>query len=246
MMPEASQVKRAQAWNPMVPIPAEKKMRLIPGGIMSYKAPMRFLPLLIALVLSGCAVGNKYDYKSVRAPIPKTAGKNSIAVATVDRREYLINAEVADNYVGMTRDGFGIPFRVSTKSKAPLSTDLSDAVAASLTDAGYQAKAISGFSVSNTSAAKSKLLATPARRHILVTINKWESDTLVNTQLTTDFTVEVFDANGKLLASDSYTEVKDLCGDFWNPVIHARKTVLAETSRILAILFSSPKISRAL
>jgi hypothetical protein len=208
---------------------------------------MRFLPLLVALVLSGCAAGNKYDYKSVRAPIPKTAGKNTIAVATVDRREYLINAEVADNYVGMTRDGFGIPFRVATKSKAPLATDLSDAVAASLTEAGYQAKAVSGFSVLNTAAAKSRLLSTPANRHILITIKKWESDTLINTELITDFTVEVFDTNGKLLASGNYTATKDLPGNFYEPLfLHARKAILAETSRILALLFSSPKISHAL
>lgn len=213
---------------------------------MSYNTLMKFLPIFFVLLLSGCAAWNKYDYQSVRAPLPKTAKKNTIAVATVDRREYLINAEVADNYVGMTRSGFGIPFRVPTKSKAPLATDLSDAVAASLTEAGYQAKAVNGFAVLNTAAAKSRLLSTPANRHILITIKKWESDTLVNTELTTDYTVEVFDRNGKFLASESYTAVKNLHGNFFAPYLHARKTILAETSRIFALLLSSPKISHVL
>lgn len=207
---------------------------------------MRILSAVLALALSGCAIGNRYDYQSVRASIPTAKKKTAVAVATADRREYLIKSEVADSYVGMTRGGYGNPFRVSTKSGAPLAVDISDAVAASLNQSEYQAKAVSGFPVLDSAAAKSKLFSTPADRRILITLGKWESDTLVNTELTTDITVEVFDQSGKLLASEPYSATKGLGGNLMNPVLHARKTVLDETSKILARVFSSPKIKAAL
>lgn len=207
---------------------------------------MRLLPAILALSLSGCAIGNRYDYQSVRASIPAAKAKATVAIATVDRREYLINSEVADSYVGMTRGGYGNPFRVSTKSGDPLAVDISNAVASSLNQSGYRAQAVSGFPVLDVSAAKMKLNSTPADRRILITLSKWESDTLINTELTTDITVEVFDQSGKLLASESYSATKGLGGNLMSPILHARKSILDETSKIIARIFSTPKITTAL
>jgi len=207
---------------------------------------MRIFPALLALLLSGCAIGNKFDYESVRAPIPQTAKKTTVAVATIDRREYLIKSQVADKYVGMTRNGYGIPYRVSTKSGAPLAVDLSKAIVASLNDSGYRAEAVSGFPVLDQAAAKAQLFSSPANRRILVTVNTWESDTLVNTELETSVTVEVFDQTGKLLASEFYSAKKGLGGNFISPIVHARQSVLDETSRIIAQMFSSQKIQGTL
>jgi hypothetical protein len=146
----------------------------------------------------------------------------------------------------MTRGGYGNPFRVYTKSGAPLSEDLSRAIVSSLNNSGYQASAVTVNPVTNEAVAKAQLLAAPSDRHILVTINKWESDTLINTELNTDINVQVYDHSGKLLANESFSASKGLGGNFFDPVIHARKSVLSETSSILSQVFSSPKIHNTL
>lgn len=200
----------------------------------------------IPLLITGCAIGNHYDYRSVRAPLPQTSKKCSVTVVTVDQRADVLKASVQNNYVGMTRGGYGNPFRVYTKSGAPLSEDLSRAIVSSLNNSGYQASVVTVNPVTNEASAKAQLLSTPSDRRILVTINKWESDTLINTDLNTDINIQVYDHSGKILANESFSESKGLGGNFFDPVIHARKSVLSETSSILSQVFSSPKIHNTL
>jgi uncharacterized lipoprotein YajG len=201
---------------------------------------------LIPLLMTGCAIGNHYDYQSVRATLPQASKKCTVSVVTVDQRADVLKASVQDNYVGMTRGGYGNPFRVYTKSGAPLSEDLSRAIVSSLNSSGYQATAVTVNPVTNEASAKAQLLATSSDRHILVTINKWESDTLINTDLNTDINVQVYDHSGKQLANESFTASKGLGGNFLDPIIHARESVLSETSSILTQVFSSPKIHNSL
>ena len=202
--------------------------------------------LCLICSLSGCAIGNHYDYKSVRAPLPHATKKITVAVAAVDRREDLLTSEVQSNYVGMTRNRFGIPFRVYTKSGQPLVVDLSQAVAANLEKSGYQTTALSGFPVSDVAAAKSRLKAAHARRQILITLKQWESDTLIHTDMTTEVKVQVFNGAGQLLAEESDLVCKGLGGNFITPFCYARENLRAETSRMLTRIFSSAKIKSSL
>ena len=146
----------------------------------------------------------------------------------------------------MTRGGFGIPYRVYTRSGAPLADDISKAVVSSLNDSGYLATEIKGFPVSDAQVAKARLLGSSSERHILITINKWESDTIVNTDLTTELNVQVFDKSGKLLAADSYSASKNIGGNFLDPISAARQNIIAESTKILSQIFSSAKISNSL
>jgi hypothetical protein len=196
--------------------------------------------------MTGCAIGNHFNYNTVRATIPQASKKSTIAVATIDRREDLLKGSVQNNYVGMTRSGVGIPYRVYTRSGSPLADDISTAVVSSLNASGYQAREINGFLVTDAQGAKGRLLASPAERHVFITINKWESDTLVNTELTTDFNVQIFDNSGKLLAQENYSASKNIGGNFMDPISAARQNVITESTKILSEIFSSPKISNSL
>jgi hypothetical protein len=201
---------------------------------------------LIPFLVTGCAIGNHYDYQSVRATLPQASKKCTVTVVTVDQRADVLKASVQDNYVGMTRGGYGNPFRVYTKSGAPLSEDLTRAIVSSLNSSGYQATTVTINPVTNEASAKAQLLATTSDRHILVTINKWESDTLINTDLNTDINVQVYDHSGKQLANESFSSSKGLGGNFFALIIHARESVLSETSSILTQVFSAPKIHNSL
>ncbi len=210
----------------------------------------RLFPLLtlsfIPLLVTGCAIGNHYDYQSVRVTLQPSSKKYTVSVVTVDHRPDVLKSSVQNNYVGMTRGGYGNPFRVYTKSGAPLSEDLSRAIVSSLNSSGYQATAITGSPVTDETSAKFQLLASSSDRRILVTVNKWESDTLINTDLTTDINIQVYDHSGKQLANECFSASKGLGGNFLDPVIHARASVLSETASILSQIFSSPRIHNSL
>ena len=226
---------------------AKLEASLLPLRNSTILPSMKWIGLLtICALLGACAMGNRYDYASVRATVAPPVKSSAVAVATIDRREYLLRGEIEDSYVGMTRGGFGNPFRVFTRSKAPLSEDLSAAVAGSLRDAGVKAQTVTSFSVTSRDSAISRLKAYGASKLVLITIREWESDTLIRTELTASVTVEVLSPSGQVLASDSFEGRRSLGGDILNPVLHARKTVLAETSKILGSLISSPKIAAAL
>jgi hypothetical protein len=169
-----------------------------------------------------------------------------VTVSTVDQRSDGLKCPELSNYIGTTRDGYGIPFRVYTSSGSPLSDDLSAAIVSSLNGSGYQATSITVIPVTDAIAAKSRLIASSSDRKILVTINKWESSTLINTELATDINVQVYDHLGKLLADESFSESKGLGGNIFVPELHARKNVLSEASKILTQVFSSPKIHNSL
>jgi hypothetical protein len=201
---------------------------------------------LFLLVLPGCAIGNRFDYSGVRAPVPSTNQKKTVAVAAIDRRDDLLTKEVLCNYVGMTRDGWGIPFRAYTKSGAPLSEDIAVSFAGSLENAGYRTSSLKGFPVSDESAARSELSASKADRLMLITVRKWESDTLVHTEITTDINVKVFDRSGKLLAEENDRETRELGGNFFVPYYHARVSLMKEASGIFSRILSKPAVSKAL
>jgi len=201
---------------------------------------------LLAGILSGCAWGNRYDYQSVHASIPQASKKSTVAVAVVDRRPDVVSSSHDNNYIGTTRDGYGIPFKVYTKSGLPLSEDLSKAIATSLTASGYQASAFTFTPVTDESVARARILSQSADRKILVLINKWESSTLINTEIDESINVQVYDRSGKLLANENFSESQGLGGNFFVPELHARESVLSQTSSFLSQVFSSPKIKNSL
>lgn len=200
----------------------------------------------LALLFSGCAIGNRYDYQSLRPSLPKASGKTTVAVATVDHREDFLSTHVASNYVGMTRGWFGIPFRVYTLSHAPLAEDVTKAMVSSFNAAGYKSEAVSDFPAIDVKAAKGKLMDTHANRHVLITIHKWESDTMVNTDLTMEIDVKVYDRSGDLIAEEHKSISKELTGKLFAPLANTKETLRSEITTLLARIFASDKISNAL
>ena len=48
---------------------------------------------LVSVVLTGCAVGNRYAYQSVVAS-PQVSGTTAVSVATHDQREYVVDVRL--------------------------------------------------------------------------------------------------------------------------------------------------------
>ena len=95
------------------------------------------LAAVLALLASGCAVGNKYRFAEVREDID-VSGQKTVAVASVDKRNTVVTGESPPEYVGMQRAGFGNPFNVTTESDLPFADAVSKSISSSLEEKGFK------------------------------------------------------------------------------------------------------------
>ena len=103
-----------------------------------------FLPV-VAVLLTGCAIGNRYAYQSVVAN-PQLSGTTAVGVATHDQREYVRSGSKDPQFVGLQRGGFGNPFDVRTADDKPLADAMTTALVNTLNKKGFRAQPL-GHSV---------------------------------------------------------------------------------------------------
>ncbi len=194
-----------------------------------------------SLHFTGCAAWNKYDIRKTRVTAP--SGQSSIAVACVDERDSLRQGDITPELIGVTRNGYGIPYRVKTATKSPVAAEVAEVVTCGF---GQNRKLAPPITRPDAASAKAALRGTGTDRQILIIIERYNSDTLINTELDYSIRMEVYDTQGRLLASASRTKTANLGGNFFLPAMHARQSVLRTTGEVLTDLLSSPEIRSAL
>lgn len=199
----------------------------------------------VALVLSGCAVGNTHQLVDTT---PEFVAKEALTLglAVQDRRPFVLDGDKDPDFVGVQRGGFGNPFDVRTSSKQPLASDFSAVAAQALKKNKLSVTVNTPAPKDNPDEVKQKLRATGADRLLYLAIKQWKSDTYTNTALLYDLTLSVLGQDGAVLAEKSVTGDEDLGGSFMNPPAHAKTAVPKAFTRIFADLFNDPKIVAAL
>ena len=186
---------------------------------------MRIGPLaLIALLASGCAVGNRYAYHSVIVN-PALSGTSTLSVATHDQREYVRSGDKPPQFIGLQRGGYGNPFDVKTTDDRPLAENMTTVIVNSLGLKGFRAQAVVVTSSMSLSEVRHRLTALDAERALLLMLHEWKSDTYMNVGLHYDVTLLVLDRAGTVLAEKRLSGHDNLGGSFWNPPSHARDAV---------------------
>jgi len=208
---------------------------------MKQKILLSILTAAISLHFTGCTMWNKYDLRKTQVSAP--SGQSSIAVACVDERQSLRQGDITPELIGVTRDGYGIPYRVKTATKSPVATEIAAVVTRGF---GSNRKLAPPITSPDTASALAALRGTGADRQVLIRIQQYNSDTLINTELDYAFIVEVRDSAGKLLATASKSETANLGGNFFAPALHARESVLSKTGSSLSTLLAEPQIQTAL
>lgn len=208
---------------------------------MKIKPTTITLLLAGALTLTGCAAWNKYDIRNVSVTAP--TGSKSVSVAVVDERLSLHQGDISPDLIGVTRSGYGIPYRVKTATKGPLARDIAEVVARGF---GPNRKLAPPMSYPDTESANAALRGTGTDRQILIRVERFNSDTLIRTELDYSITLEVYDAQGRLLASTNRAKTADLGGNFFLPALHARQSVIRTTGTVLSDLLSTPQIRSSL
>jgi hypothetical protein len=161
-----------------------------------------WIVLAAALVLGGCAFGQRHSYEGAPMRLPEASAGSTVAVAVLDARPYVASGGKPESFTGLMRGGFGNPFDVNTESGKPLAVEMRDALAKSMTAKGMTVTPVDTRPSDSPDRVKRNLAATNARRLVLVVLREWKSDTMMNTALIHDVTLEVLDPKGELLASN--------------------------------------------
>lgn len=167
---------------------------------MKHPSTSRLLPILAALLafgLGGCAVGNRYDYRTAIGGLP-VSGTGEVAVAVTDARPYVVSGEKGPDFVGLQRGGFGNPFDVKTASGGPLADEMRNAIANALQRQGYKVLAANQ----------------PAPRKLDLNVLEWKTDVMARMKVLYDLTLSVYDGSGTLLARSASKGEEVLGGGF--------------------------------
>ena len=199
--------------------------------------------IVIALfsMLGGCAVGVTHQYNNVALQIKATNG-TKLGIGVQDRRLYIVTREKPENFVGLSRGGFGNPFVVRALSGEPLADDISKSIQSALSANGAKVTAIK-IPVGTDATEAIKLLAASSGKSVLIELNEWKADTYVSTTLTYDVQALVIGVDGKVISSKKISGSENLGGSAMNPPEHSRKAVPIAFRRKIEELFSAPEIA---
>lgn len=198
-----------------------------------------------AFVLSSCAVGNKYDYRSQGIDLEISSGRE-VAVGVLDQRSYVLTGDKTPQWVGLQRGGFGNPFGVHTASGAPLAFDMTEALVSALKRRGLEARAIHPAPSLSSESALEAMVESGAGRLLLVSMREWKSDTYSNVALHYDVEAEIFDGTGRSLGKNNVTGRRDLGGSAFNPPAHAKEAVPEAFGALMEELLGAEAIVNAL
>lgn len=198
----------------------------------------------LLLLLSGCAVGNKYDYRSsaISLPLKATTHKN-VVLSVEDARSYVLDGSKPASFVGLQRGGFGNPFAVTTASGRPLTEDMVVAISRALNMAGFQVFSVAGSS--DTELLIEAAAKNGATRIIAFDVKEWKSDIFMSVTLHSDIELKIFDGKGELLAQGDMKFVEGIGGAQIGAAKNS-ETVASEFSKRIGYLFNRKEIRAAL
>ena len=165
----------------------------------------RVLFSAILMLLVGCAgsitdplnvVENAtFDYRN-KSGFLDFEGQARVAVGVVDQRQPILSGAKSDNFVGLVRSGFGVPYDVLTHTKAPLANDLAYSFSLTLEFSGLATDVLELSSVTNVDESQARLMDFDANRYLLVILNEWRSNTYSRTEFNYNIDLIVFSSDG--------------------------------------------------
>ncbi len=216
-------------------------------------ANKKYLLAAFLLLLNACnpidpfqvAEGTTHKYQWTSADL-KVKSSKKIAVAVRDRRTYVLIREKLPNFVGLVRQGYGVPFDAKTESGNALATDFGQSIVDGLKAKGNSAAALTIAPSLDKAAAKRDLLQMQAERFMLITLNEWKSNTFWRTELHFDVDLNIYDQSGTELESKSLkgTDVEE--GEGFTPKSRSQQVSAMIFQKKLEDLLNDPAVVSAL
>lgn len=204
------------------------------------------LLLFLGSLLGGCAMGNKYKIADVEAKINAT-GNGSVAVASIDKRKFVVDKTSPETYVGMVRGGYGNPFDATTESNLPFAVAVTRAICKSLDARGFHSMPVTVKVGTTEQEAQNLLLKNNLDKNILVVISEWESDSFYNLNIGYDFLLTVLDKDGTPLATSAAKDKVAVSGSVMTGSLSLSKTKVPATfQKAIETLLNDPNVVQAL
>ena len=167
---------------------------------------MKRLLLIVAIILSviasqGYAKGITVNFTESWPAITEYTG-SKVVVLVIDNRPYVLSGSKKDFFVGIARNGYGVPFDINTDSEQPLARDIETAVSKGFMNAGVDSLVVEPASRGNRKANG------PNERLLVITISEWKSDSFRSIYFTYKVNADIYNNEGKLLASNSVEDAK--------------------------------------
>lgn len=153
---------------------------------------------------------------------------SKVNVLVIDNRPYVLSGSKKESFVGIARNGYGVPFDINTDSAQPLSRDVEIAVSKGFMNAGVDSAIVEPASRGNRKANGAN------ERLLVITISEWKSDSYSSTYFTYKTNADIYNNEGKLLASKAIEDAKS----FSSPLDAGREA--------LSRLLNSSEITKAL
>lgn len=169
---------------------------------------LRCLLLMVLIMGSGCAVGQKIDLNHISEPVTKVENPLTVAVSVQDLRPYITNGDKELSFIGIYRAGFGNTWDVRTKDKVAFAEIVKKDLIQSLRQAG--------FTVQDSG----------AERTVDIGILDYNFDCYINCRAWHKFSVTVRDAHGAVVASTEIMDENTVQGSAWSGPKGAMETEL--------------------
>ena len=196
----------------------------------------------LLLVVTGCAVGNSYDYRKANASLPLT-GSGELGAGVVEMRSYVLDGDKTPNFIGLQRGGFGNPFDVKTSSGKAMTDDMTDVLSRALNSAGYTVKQLY-FSSPDSAVVADIIVKENKEKNVILMVKEWKTDVMMNFRLIYDLDFQVIDSQGNVLASNTLEGDEKLGGAGFES--QNSKSAVAAFETKIGRLFNNPEIIAAL
>jgi len=172
--------------------------------------------LLLILFVSGCAVSRKVQYSGINANVP--AFSETIALATWDQREQVLDGSRKPDFVGYMRSGAGIAYPIGTASGKPLADDISSSISTSLEKKGCTTSVITTSPADNENTILDNLIKSGNEKLLLVKCSEYHTDGYGIQNLNYNLQVTVYASDGELVKEKRFQGDRTLGGNVaWGP-----------------------------
>ena len=154
--------------------------------------------LIICLALTGCAVGRKVKYDSLKMNLSEIKSEK-ISISLLDHREAVVDGSRKPDFVGYMRSNVGIAYPIGTESKNEFIFDLSSNIKNSLNRFNIEVVNIETKWSDSEQDVKSKLFTTNTNKKLLLVFDELHTDGYAIQVLHYKIGFFVYDSNNELI-----------------------------------------------
>ena len=190
------------------------------------------------LFLSGCVVGRKHDFREAKAVLDYHG--QPLALGVQDLRSYVVSGDKGEDFAGLARSGYGIPYDIGTESNRPLAQEMADVIAAALRGSGATVKIVALSPKMGRTDVIRAMTGAGTDQALLLSMREWKTDTYGATGLAYDLELEALNAQGQVLAKQSTRGEEELGGSAWmfDPQSHTQEVTPQAFRQKVELLYS--------